>query len=729
MEMNYRKAASARFLLFFLGMIAMSVQVIMIREFLAVSHGNELVIGLFLGIWMVLTAAGAFLSIPGSRFRDPGSKSKIENRKSKIENPFSPLLLFSFPILPLATLFLLVILRFSLVPAGVMPGLGQTALILFLSLLPFCLFSGMLFPFFVQCLSTLKGKNLLHEGYTLDAAGSILGGLLFSVLFIFILPPYESLLWLTIFCMVLLIIWFGMTKRKLLTLSVLLFGISIIILNLTYKPVRFLDKLQFSRQEVIEIKSSPYGMIAVTCISDHLFMYENGMPVNIGDDPVTREESVHYAMLLHNSPLKGLAIAGGMSGIIEEILKYPVLNVDYVDTDPWMIRVAGRYRPLPVDQRVNYIFKDPRIFLKMNDDKYDFILINTPEPFSVQLDRFYTQEFYRLLKEKLNPGGIISVSVPAAGHYMNETSRRLHSVSYNTLKAVFSYIRIIPGGKDYFLASDSSLNKSIFRNYPSSGFTNLYVDPSYINEDLLKMRSDLILKDILADAPVNSDLKPYVFSLFLRQWLERFKINTWLIPLVLIMLLILSLIFFGPLNLGLFTGGFTASGLEFILLIWFQVMYGYVYLMTGVIFAVFMIGIASGSLFRQRIFKSNTFRGYLTLQGAIATFSVIIAAMMLFIPTLSANKFLFALVFILLFITGLLTGIQFSLSAYLRKSEILKSSGESFSADLFGSAIGILLVSVYIIPQLGLPVTGLLLAGLNVVVLGVMAVKGRYLST
>ena len=57
----------------------------------------------------------------------------------------------------------------------------------------------MLFPILVKELSALKEKNLLHEGYALDSAGSILGGMLFSLVFIFRLPPYESLILLSCF--------------------------------------------------------------------------------------------------------------------------------------------------------------------------------------------------------------------------------------------------------------------------------------------------------------------------------------------------------------------------------------------------------------------------------------------------------------------------------------------------------------------------------------------------
>jgi spermidine synthase len=728
-EMESRKANVTRLMLFMLGMTAMSVQVIMIRESMALFHGNELIIGLFLGIWMMLTAAGAYIAswpfhVPCSMFRVPFLKSTIENDSSKPPClPASALILLS--LLPITTLSSLIFLRYTLVPFGIMPGPGLTILIIFIALLPFCLVSGMLFPILVQSLSALKGKILLSEGYALESAGSIVGGILFSLVFIFILTSFESLLILALSGLCLLVTWYLYLKRIAPVIYIVIIGIIFVALYKAVKPEQLVNYLQFRKMTVLAVKNSPYGKLTATSLGDNVFIYENGVPVTTGDDDVYREESVHYAMLLHQSPSKVLLISGGTSGMIEEVLKYPVDKVDYVEENPWLIRFAMKYRPLPDDRRVGYVFADPRIFFTENDDKYDVILINTPDPNSAAQNRFYTTEFYNLLKSRLNAGGILSMSVPAAGNYMSGTSGQIHSVAYNTLKTVFSQVRVIPGAKDYFLASDSTIEQSIFRDFQRKGIRNNYVNPYYINEELLKMRSDLIMKDILTDTQRNSDLKPFVFSLLLKQWLERYKINSWLIPLILMLLLVLSLIFLGPLNLGLFTGGFTASGLEFILLIWLQVIYGYVYQVIGLFFAIFMAGLVIGSWVVGSGIKEYSFKGFIWIQGLLACLSLLIAGLMLIIRSGSPNLLIISLIFILLAITGLLVGIQFAISAQLRKEEIQISAGESFSADLLGSAIGVILVSVYLVPQFGLPVTGLLLAGLNVLALVVMAVRGR----
>ncbi|HTY57959.1 MAG TPA: hypothetical protein VMF59_04040, partial [Bacteroidota bacterium] len=47
-----------------LGMTSLTTQVILLREFVSVFQGNELVIGAVLASWMMLTGAGAFLGRP-----------------------------------------------------------------------------------------------------------------------------------------------------------------------------------------------------------------------------------------------------------------------------------------------------------------------------------------------------------------------------------------------------------------------------------------------------------------------------------------------------------------------------------------------------------------------------------------------------------------------------------------------------------------------------------------
>ena len=54
-----------------LGMSSLITQIVTLREFLNVLAGNELVIGLILGNWLLLTGVGSFLGRYAGRLKNP----------------------------------------------------------------------------------------------------------------------------------------------------------------------------------------------------------------------------------------------------------------------------------------------------------------------------------------------------------------------------------------------------------------------------------------------------------------------------------------------------------------------------------------------------------------------------------------------------------------------------------------------------------------------------------
>jgi hypothetical protein len=312
---------------------------------------------------------------------------------------------------------------------------------------------------------------------------------------------------------------------------------------------------------------------------------------------------------------------------------------------------------------------------------------------------------------------------------MSESSLRRHSVLYNTMADGFSHIRILPGLRDYYVASDEPIAESLWTNLERSGISNLFVNPDYIDEDLMRQRSAIIREALTDDARINTDLRPLVYSQVLRQWLEKFHIDHRMIPVALILLLITTFFLLGPLNIGLFTGGFTVSSLEFLLLLWLQVVFGNIYQVTGLVFALFMAGMALACFYQHKILPVGTFQRLLGIQGLMAFHCLLIAGLMVIIPGNSSGILIPLLIGTLVFITGALMGLQYSASSRLRRTESYTTAGETFSADLMGSAIGIIAVSVYMVPLLGLPGTAVILSGLNILVILIMVIKRSFISS
>jgi spermidine synthase len=163
-----------------LGATSIVTQIILLREFLSVFYGNELVIGIVLANWMVATSAGSYLG----KYSD----------KIKCKTNFIAIPLCLVAILPAATVFLLSFLRNIVFTAGSMISIMQILCSSFILLIPYCLLSGFLFTFFSHTISERYQSNLITKIYSWEAIGSLIGGFLFNIVMIYFLKTFQSLM-------------------------------------------------------------------------------------------------------------------------------------------------------------------------------------------------------------------------------------------------------------------------------------------------------------------------------------------------------------------------------------------------------------------------------------------------------------------------------------------------------------------------------------------------------
>jgi spermidine synthase len=161
------------------------------------------------------------------------------------------------------------------------------------------------------------------------------------------------------------------------------------------------------------------------------------------DEFIYHEALVHPAMLSHDCPEKVFIAGGGEGATLREVLAHKMVQkAVMVDIDRQVIDICRRYLPLFHegafdDPRSELIFADARMYLAEANNKFDVIIIDLVEPLEEgPACLLYTREFYELVKEKLNPGGIISVQSGAAGW----TNLKNFTAIINTLKSVFNIV-------------------------------------------------------------------------------------------------------------------------------------------------------------------------------------------------------------------------------------------------------------------------------------------------
>jgi spermidine synthase len=689
-----------KFSVFVVGLTSMVTQIILLRNLLSVFSGNELVVGIILANWMMLTALGAYA---GRYIIKPNLKFRLII--------IGHLLL---GILPILLSFLIFYLRNVIYPPGKMINLFEIFISTFILLSPICILTGLLFTTFSSVLSRMIQYNVIRKVYAFEAIGAMVGGLLFNFVFIFLFNNFFSL-------KILMMINFGTAIFLYLSsergIKNIISGFLIIILA-GFIIVTDINSLAYAKlfqsQNLIDQVDSPYSSLAITETSGQLNFYQNGDPLFSTDDVITNEESVHFAMLQHHNPKNILLISGGISGSIDEILKYNVTSVDYVEADPEIIQLGNKYvKNISKNSKVNIINRDARLYLKEHGKKYDVVLINLPDPSNTFLNRYYTIEFIEELKRRLSSSSVISLSLSSSANYLSNESRSLHSSLFATLKLVFENVIIIPGQQNYFLASDVILSSEIANLCEIRKIENEFVNPYFIDDNLILERRNTIEKTITDDVIINYDFFPALYLMQLKIWLNKFHFDLILGILIFLFIIVYILPRLHFVNLGMFSTGFSATALEILLLVGFQVIYGYIYFMIGVFITVFMGGLVIGSLFIHKYVKVS-FKNYSLMQYLIGIFAILTPLVLLTIKNNQMSPVIVHSVFVfLMLIIGTLTGLQYSFAAKLRYASISKTAAGTYGSDLLGSAIGALIVATILIPLFGLIKACLIISILN----------------
>jgi len=471
-------------------------------------------------------------------------------------------------------------------------------------------------------------------------------------------------------------------------------------------------------------------------------------------DELTSERNIHFPLLEHPNPKKILLIGGGSSGKLRQVLKHPVERVDYVELDPLVIDLVRKHLPKNEaldDPRVQLITDmDGRLFVKRTSKKYDVVIMNLPEPHTAQLNRFYTREFYQQVKNMLTDCGILSFSLHSNPNYISQEQCAFYLSLKRTLEEVFEEVKITPGETNYFFASKAkgmlTLDWAILmQRLKDRNIGSKYMREYYLFSELSDERIDFFQKRLRLSktSAVNTDFHPIAYYYDMVLWNTFFKYNLkglfkaitprkiyltcFCIYLFLLVPVLIKALRRKISNLAVLTcvatTGFAEISFQIVTLLSFQVLYGYVYYKLGIILTSYMIGLIFGGWWiTKRLEKGRPdYNLFKRTQVAIFIYPLILPILFWVFSAAKSESLFFLgsnLIFpFLAIVPGFIGGFQFPLanSLYMnkRKARVGQSAGLTYGLDLFGSCLGAILTSVILIPIVGIPMTCLLVAGLN----------------
>jgi spermidine synthase len=680
-EQGREATGALRLTLLLLGFTAVIAQVVLMRELLVVFYGNELALGVMLASWLLWTAIGAGLL---------GRWAMRSQHPRKLVAGLQALLAFALP-------FTLLAVRASKGFCQTVPGeiLGPVPMFLTScgTLSVFCVLSGGLFAAGSRLFAEVAGASLAAAtgaAYLLEAAGSGVGGVLAGLALVRLANPFWIMALLGV--LNLLAAWMLVApltgRRRALAAGFAAMAALVVIASYALQPLS-LARL-WRGFHLVATQNSFYGSLAVVDTGGSRSLFENGLIVMTVPDPSAAEEAVHFALLEHPDPRRVLLIGGGVNGSLAQALAHPsVERLDYVELDPMIFEIAARYFPgivdkgrLPAIARTHAV--DGRRFLKSTSDIFDVIIVNLPDPHTAQLNRFYTEEFYREAAAKLRPGGILSFQVTSSENYISQELADFLRCLNRTLQQVFPEVVAIPGETVHFFAAKKSGTlttdpQELVRRLRARGLHTQYVREYFLPFRMSRDRmQDLQLQiEPLPSTPVNHDFAPvaYYFDVALwsapfhpasARWIEalaRMSFTRILLATMLVLSALVPLLWLWPAKerggergmgvppvnaatrmrippeaggvedgtgtrpvkaatriwrwlagsgdksvararrsaaFAVAAVGFTELGLEILLLLGFQALYGYVYHELTILVALFMVGVALGGWWALR---------------------------------------------------------------------------------------------------------------------------------
>ncbi len=284
---------------------------------------------------------------------------------------------------------------------------------------------GMEIPLVMRVLNQYQTdfKELVSKVLTFD----YMGALAVSLLFPLVLAPYlgmaRSALFFGILNTLVAIMTIQVFKAQLPSYKSLRLKGQLVLLAL-FTAFFFANTLTEKAEQsyfgdpVVFQSNSPYQRLVVTKYHNDVRLFINGnLQFSSADEARYHEALVLPAM--ENVPnAKNILVLGGGDGLaVREILKYPkVEHITLVDLDPKMteiFRTSGDLTKLNHhslnNPKVAIINQDAAQWLEKNQQLFDVIVIDLPDPSNFSLGKLYSVPMYHLVAKHLTPKGMMVV--------------------------------------------------------------------------------------------------------------------------------------------------------------------------------------------------------------------------------------------------------------------------------------------------------------------------------
>jgi spermidine synthase len=358
------------------------------------------------------------------------------------------------------------------------------------ALLPATLLWGASFPLALAA-AAAEGQGdpgkLVGGIYAANTAGAILGALAFSLILVPAIGTANSQKVLIGAAAVsALLVWAQAARPKRLVASLASAGLIGALLVISVQPVpgmliaygrRIMTSM--GRTEILETGEGINSSIAISRWDDGAVQFHVSGKVEASTesyDMRLQRMLGHLPALFHKNPKSVLIVGFGAGVTAGSFVVHPeVQRIVICEMEPIIPPTATRYFGkqnyyVVNDKRTQVIYDDARHFVLTTPEKFDIITSDPIHPWVKGSATLYSKEYFELVKQHLNPGGVITQWVP------------LYESDPETVKSEI---------KTFF---DAFPNGTIWGNDISGGGYDIVllgqVDPAKIDVDAIQARLD-----------------------------------------------------------------------------------------------------------------------------------------------------------------------------------------------------------------------------------------------
>lgn len=741
---------SLLFLFFLIGVFSIIAQTIILREFFTILNGNEFYFGLILSIWF----SGVFF----------GALTGRSLKKGNISCFLIPIVLM-IAYMPVLIVLIRSFYFLSGTHTGSLISPGKIILIAPIIIMPFSYLIGFQFPalidHFTKQMRSEKVRNVrkISEVYISESFGALAGGITYTFFFVerfsgFFITSLISVI-------ILFFVYKNLPDRKLIY-SMILLSFLIFFLFMLHPSINSaLEKLTLdirwngiSKSKLIYSGESKFQNISIASESGQFNQYLNGRLSGTFPDVQSNMLYASQLYVQNRDPDSILVIGNPSSGFYSSLRSYGYKKIVFTEIDKKLFYEIRKLYP-GGDSSANRIYSKSVFFvdgrkyikeiiktnksLKKKKDAFDIIFVNTGEPASLFLNRYYTVNFFREVSKVLGNRGTLVLKVTSSDNYKSGYFRYYTSIIYKTLKSVFPFVVMTAGEDSFIFASLNPNNVTEDWKVLESRFLESKVKPlklrylyKYLYDRNLINKKRLYLEQ-LKNIPLNTDENP--IAVFYYNKLERnyrggksflnFKLISILLEnkeiLVLsVLMLIASMVFWISIKgkrksrfssgFVLFATGYASIAIELIVIYLYQIFYGYIYGNIGFIISLFMLGLPLGAYLSESVIRKKGLTVFKKFAG-LSLLIQILYILIVFLFLLSINTNIYngksgeIILYVMTILTGMSAGGIFSSNVHVlssREKSRTFIAGFSDALDHLGAALGALIIGMVMVPLTGI---------------------------